>query len=132
MGPTARRGRFWRRTVTTRRRSSDASGRRGSAGALSTGRPRQRFERGPKRLDGERGGVAFACGQSADGARDVVARESRGIFKTHAFEHDCERGAAGERRRAAVCEEARGRDATALGAEREVQTGAADGGRLLG
>src|SRR5256885_13284045 len=130
MGPTARRGRFWRRTVTTRQRSSDASCRGGSAEALSTGHPRQRFERGPKRLDGERGGVAFACGQSADGARDVVARESRGIFKTHAFEQNCERGAAGERRRAAVCEEARGRDAIALGSGREFPTVAADRGRL--
>src|SRR2546423_9376321 len=64
-------------------------------------------------------------------SRDVVPRESRRVFKTHPFEHDREDGAAGERRRAAVCEEARGLDATAADAERELESVAADRVRLL-
>lgn len=59
-------------------------------------------------LDGERGGVGFARGQSIERAGEVVACERGGGGGRHAGEHCGERGAAGERGRAAVGEEARG------------------------
>lgn len=85
-----------------------------------------------QRLDGEGGGVSFARGQSAEGAREVCACESGGVFERHALEYFGERGAAGERGRAAVGEEARGFDATMTHAQGEAQAVAADRIREFG
>ena len=81
---------------------------------------------------GEGGGVCFARGEAADGAGDGVARDACGLFEGETFEHLGEGGAAGERGRAAVGEEARGLDAAVAHAQSEPQPVAADGVRLLG
>lgn len=89
-------------------------------------------KRGVKRLDGEGGGVAFARGQAAERGGDLRAGDVGGLFDGESFEQFGEGGAAGERRGAAVGEEARGLDAPLADAEREPQAVAAGGVDLQG
>ena len=85
-----------------------------------------------ERFDGQSGGVLFAGGESAERVCDLRACDARGLCECETFEHGGEGGAAGERRRAAVGEEARGLDAARAEAEREAEAVAADGVRLFG
>ena len=80
-----------------------------------------------QRLDGERGGVAFARGETVERACELLTRDARGLFGGDAFKHLCKRGAAGERGRAAVGEEARGGDPAAAYTQREPKPVAAGG-----
>lgn len=72
------------------------------------------MQSGMQRLDGEGGGVGFACGKPIKGVRDVLACEACGLVNRHAFEHLCECGAAGERGRTTVSEKARRFDEIAV------------------
>lgn len=70
--------------------------------------------------------MLLARGQPVEGAHDVCARQARGVLNQHPFQHLCERGAAGERRRASVSEKSRGFYPSITQAQTEAQAVSAD------
>jgi hypothetical protein len=70
--------------------------------------------------------VLLARGQAFKSLHELLARQLRGFLPRHPFDEFRERGAAGERRRAAVGEKANGFDAFIAHAQTEAQAITAD------
>ena len=64
--------------------------------------------------------------QTTERIGDFFSRYLHRILVTYSFDHFCEHGTAGQRRRATVGEKARGFDATITDAQTQAQTIAAD------
>ena len=84
------------------------------------------LNRHPQGLDRQCRRVLLPRGQTAERVNDFLAGQFQGIFDSHSFQHSCECGAAGQRGRTAVCEEAHGLDAAILNSQTETQTITAD------